>query len=225
MVGYVNSRQTVAVTSIVSTATTSTTTSISYDYVTSSTANAVLLSDSYAISGTAGSRYGCYTEYSHTDKSVVIGAGQRITIKFSATNSVNFWVLSDSQYSTWKPTYQASCSRALGVPSVLLRTEATSYTGAVQLPISASYHFVFDNDNPGPVTVTVIVTGPGQATELVQSAATETMTFPTYETRVEIRSKGFGLFFYLGLVSMGVAFVLVMLRRGASRADYTRVYD
>jgi hypothetical protein len=81
-----------------------------------------------------------------------VNAGQ-IHVSFSANVSVNFWILSQSQYNTW--LYNGTtCSSRLETPSILTVASRSNYDNStIQIPTTDIYYFVFDNSNPGPVLV------------------------------------------------------------------------
>ncbi len=112
-----------------------------------------IIEDQYTINGTMGTNF---CDRINLDRISAdqrgVNAGQ-IHVSFSANASVNFWILSQSQYNTWVNN-GTTCSSRLEAASVLTVASRSNYDNStIQIPTTTVYYFIFDNPNPGPVSV------------------------------------------------------------------------
>jgi hypothetical protein len=121
-----------------------------------------IVSDQFIITGTSG------TKFCDQINSTQITADRRdvnagpIHVSFIANQSVNFWILDQTQYSAWRKT--PTCSGRLGTPSILTLADRSNYDNfTIQIPKTDTYYFVFDNSNLGPVSVRFEADYPNQA--------------------------------------------------------------
>lgn len=125
-------------------------------------APSLIVSDQFVINGTAGVNLCDRINFAQVDADKsAINAGL-IHVSFSANQSVNFWILNQTQYFTWSNA--ASCSSRLGSPSILTLASRLDYDNStVRIPRTDDYYFAFDNLNPGPVSVLFVGDYPASA--------------------------------------------------------------
>lgn len=131
---------------------------VSLNYAQASTSSpaatgSYIVNDQFTIPGTRG------TNFCDMINSTRIGADQRginagrIHVSFTANASVNFWILTTSQYNAWVHNF-TTCSTRLEAPSILTVASRSNYESAtLQIPKTDNYYFVFDNRNPNAVSV------------------------------------------------------------------------
>ena len=223
-VGYNQSLQQVTVTntrSFLVTSTLTSTSTSSESLTTSTTTLSPILTDQFMLDATGPSHCDTLNNDQITRDHVPVNSGQ-IHVSFSSSGGpVNFWILSDSQYSAWGNAQ--TCTARLAIPAVFLRAGTVSFDGIAQIPSTGYYYFVFDNTNQASsVSVSFeadnLIQVKVTVTNYVSSYSTQSTTFPTQQVVSQIQPAGFGSIFYLGLAIaiVGIAACLLSLGKTCS---------
>ena len=208
--GYNLRNQLVTVTITQSITASSTIVSSIGNMVTTMTKMNPIVTDQFTIPGKAGTQY-CATLNSDQENRDwrALNPGS-IHVSFSTTGGgVNFWILSQSQYTTYS-TPGTTCAAALAMPSIITLGSTPFYDDTVQIPSLGYYAFVFRNINQGPVQVTFEVdyTQVGSTTTALYS--TQTTTFPTQQISSVLQPAGLRAGFYFGVILLIIGIVIAI---------------
>ena len=142
---------------------------------TTSTFSKTVLNKEDIVVGTEGSRSSCwYNSYPER-----LGAGT-LTVSYSSTGPVDFWILDQTQYASWLSALGTDC-RPRTAQSVFKRYPSSgeippyAYDDAIQFKSANTYYFVFVNLNQNPTYVTLTVGSKGEIT----SSSSTTFTTPS----------------------------------------------
>lgn len=128
---------------------------------TASTIMKLVLTKQFILNGVKGTPFGCFTQNYNTPLDV-----GRLSVSYSSTGPVDFWILNPTQYKRLNDVMDVSCRNGQTAQSIFSQFYSNAYDGSVQFNSTDTYYFVFSNSNQNPafITLSVGVTNPAMTT-------------------------------------------------------------
>lgn len=164
------------------------------------------------ITGIKDTRYCAYYHWT----SLTLDAGKVNVSYYTDGKRVDFWMFTEDQWTAYSA--RRSVCEDISQSSKVSKPHSVSYEFTTNIPISATYYFVFVNKNLGSVTINLHVDGGMQTMVLTSTReqvgySTQRSTLVTRTVSFTSHPAGFGPLFFSGIGLIAVAAIVLAVSR------------